>query len=162
MNANEFISQHLFDGKIELEIIEDNYSYLGKKSSICIIMIDHDKLNPNSPKFDEDYLKKIIDIDNGVYNTALSEIVPMVGFSHDPDFGFGMAIKYKHKNVESYNEITEKIISLGYDCDFEVAPYAPWVYFYIDCDSNSDIEFIIETLEKWGYDCDHYVFSDDY
>ena len=72
------------------------------------------------------------------------------------------AMKYKHINTDVYNVLENKIYDLGYDVELQVAPYSPWPIVYIDCDDNSDIEFIIESLEKMGYDVDDIVFSDDY
>lgn len=160
MDANKFISQHIFDGIIDLEVFETDYQYLDTKYAIVVIKVDHSKLWRGSKNFDESYYKRIFDIDNGVYSKALSEIIPMVGFDHDIDYE--PAIKYKHINTDVYNVLENKIYDLGYDVELQVAPYSPWPIVYIDCDDNSDIEFIIESLEKMGYDVDDIVFSDDY
>jgi hypothetical protein len=101
-----------------------------------------------------------MDIDNGIYTNALEEIIPMVGFSDTSDLG--ISSKFSHKNIEVYNEILDKISSLGYDNDIETPMHSPFPIIYIDCDDNSDIQFVVETLEKYGFDVDDIVFSDDY
>lgn len=160
MDANKFISQHIFDGIVELEVFESDLQYLDTKYSIVVIMVDHSKLWRGSKNFDERYYKCIFDIDSGVYSKALSEIIPMVGFDQDP--GYEPSMKYKHINADVYNVLENKIYDLGYDIELEVVPYSPWPIIYIDCDDKSDIEFIIQTLEKMGYDIDDIVFSDDF
>lgn len=159
MDANKFISQHLFDGLIEIKISQVEYQYLGSSSRVVFI-VDHSKLSRNSKSFDEKYYNMIMDIDNGVYDDALKEIIPMVGFNDTSDLG--PSIKFLHKTIEVYDEILDKISSLGYDNDIETPMYSPFPIIYIDCDDNSDIQFVVETLEKYGFDVDDIVFSDDY
>ena len=159
MDANKFISQHLFDGLIELKISQSEYEYLGTSSTVVFI-VDHSKLSRNSKSFDEKYYHMIMDIDNGIYTNALDEIIPMVGFSDTSDLG-GISIKFLHKNIEVYNEILDKISNLGYDYEIWTSIYSPFPIIYIDCDDNSNIQFVVETLEKYGFDVDDIVFSDD-
>ena len=52
MDVNKFISQHLFDGLIELKISQLEYEYLGTSAKVVFI-VDHSKLSRNSKSFDE-------------------------------------------------------------------------------------------------------------
>ena len=161
MDVNKFISQHLFDGLIELKISQLEYEYYGLGTSTKVVFIvDHSKLSRNSKSFDEKYYRMFMDIDNGIYTNALEEIIPMVGFSNTSDLG--ISIKFLHKNIEVYNEILDKISNLGYDNEINTPMYSPFPIIYIDCDDNSNIQFVVETLEKYGFDVDDIVFSDDY
>jgi hypothetical protein len=159
MDVNKFISQHLFDGLIELKISQLEYEYLGTSAKVVFI-VDHSKLSRNSKSFDEKYYRMFMDIDNGIYTNALEEIIPMVGFSDTSDLG--ISSKFLHKNIEVYNEILDKISNLGYDNEINTPMYSPFPIIYIDCDDNIDIQFVVETLEKYGFDVDDIVFSDDY
>lgn len=165
MDANQFISQHLFDGIVELKISQSYIPGYGSREELdnyvtISIVVDHNKLWRGSKNFNEKYYDYIVDIDNGIYDGALTEISPMVGFNHDT--GEDVVINYIHKNVNVYSVLEDKILDLGYVNKLEVIPFVAWASIYISCDDISDLYFIRETLDSLGYDTDDIILSDDF